>query len=216
MRLGLRTLVPLFLCAAAGAAAVAHVAIDIVGDYALPEDTYDHLAHDSRNLVAGLALAAAILIAVRGLRACCDVAVANRGRLRGRGLGKSTIAAFVAGVVAVAAFLVPAMELLDARLDGAPLAGLDDAFGGSLVLGILVTAVCAAVIAAVVIAVAAWIVAHRDVIETIVVSLLGRIAGVDTKIVRAHRRRFVRPRGPDGVGALRFCRRGPPNIAQPV
>ena len=214
MRLGLRTLVPLFLCAAAGAAAAAHVAIDVVGDYALPTDTYDHLAHTSRNLVAGLALSAAILIAVRGLRACCDVAVANRGRLIGPNLGKRTIAAFVAAVVAFAGMLVPAMELLDARLDGAPLDGLDAAFGGSTLLGVAVTVACAAVVAGIVLALAAWIVAHRDVIETMVVSLLGRANSATCKNASALRRRFSRTRRPVAVGALQLCKRGPPNIAR--
>lgn len=214
MRAGLRIFVPLLLCAAAGAAALAHVAIDVVGDYALPHDTYDHIAHDSRNLIAGLALVAAMLIAVRGLRLCCDLAAADRGRLPGGNLSWRAILAFVGIVTAAATVLVPVMELLDARLDGIPLDGFADAFGGSVLLGVAVTIVCALLVAGAVLALAAWILAHRAAIETIVVWLLGRDRESAVKNARARRRSFVRLRHPALVFALRLCKRGPPRVAR--
>jgi hypothetical protein len=215
MRAGPRMLVPLFLCAAAGAAALAHVAIDIVGDYALAHDTYDSIAHGSRELVAGVALVAAIVLAFRGLRVCCDVAVANRGRLPGRDLNKRQAFGFVAGVLAAVAVLVPAMELLDSRLDGTGLSGLDDAFGGSIPLGLAVAVACAAIVAGIVLGIAFWIVSHRDAIETIVVSLLGRTEPIERPNIQELRRRSVRPQRQGTVHALRLCKRGPPSVARP-
>lgn len=214
MRAGLRTFVPLLLCAAAGAAALAHVAIDVVGDYALPRDSYDYIAHDSRNLVACLALGAAIVIALRGLRVCCDLATANRGRLPGGDIARSTAIAFVGIVTAAATFFVPVMELLDSRIDGIPLEGFDDAFGGSLLLGIVVAVACAMLVAGVVLALAAWLLAHREAIETIVVWLLGHSGAGAPKNVPALRRRFVLLRRSHYVFALRLCKRGPPRVAR--
>jgi hypothetical protein len=213
MPASLRMFVPLFLCAAAGAAALAHLAIDIVGDYALPHDTYDSIAHDSRQLVAGIALFAAVTLALRGLRVCCEVAVANRGRLPVAGLSGGQVAAFVAGVVVAVWSLVPAMELLDARLAGTALDGIDDAFGGSMALGLGVSVACAAVVALLIFGIAFWIVSHRDAIETIVVSLMGRSDGTVCPNTQELRRRSVRPHRLGTVYALRLCKRGPPSVA---
>jgi hypothetical protein len=214
MRPGLRMLVPLFLCAAAGAAALAHVAIDIVGDFALPHDTYDAIAHGSRELVAGIALAAAVILAFRGLRICFDVAVANRGRLPGHDLNVRQALAFFAGVLVASGILVPAMELLDARLDGTVLGGVDDAFGGSMLLGLAVTAACVALVAGIVFTVARLIVSYRDTIEAIVVSLLGRANDRNCPNTQELRRRSVRPHRHGTVHALRLCKRGPPRVAR--
>ena len=81
MRLGLRATLPLAACAAAAAAAAAHLVIDIVGDYALAHDTFDDVSHSSRELISGIALLLACLLAGRGLRICCEVAATYRYRL---------------------------------------------------------------------------------------------------------------------------------------
>ena len=81
---GIPTLVSLALCGASAAAAFAHYAIDVVGDYALPHDTYDGVRHASRALLSGVALLVAFVLARRGLRACFKIATSRRGNLRGR------------------------------------------------------------------------------------------------------------------------------------
>ena len=136
MRAGLRMLGPLLLCASAAAAALADYAIDVVGDYALRQDTYDAIEHGSRELVIGIALIVAALLALRGLRTCCDVALANRGRLALPAVGRGQVLGFLAGSLATTVLLVPAMEVLDGRISGDPVSGIDDAFGGSLLLGL--------------------------------------------------------------------------------
>src|SRR5580704_1729911 len=81
VRVGFRTLVSLALCAVAAGAAMAHVAIDVVGDYALTADSYDHLRHGSRDVVSAVALVLAVVLAARGLRLCCEIASLNRSRI---------------------------------------------------------------------------------------------------------------------------------------
>lgn len=213
MRSGLRMLGPLLLCASTAAAALAHYAVDVVGDYALRQDTYDTIAHGSRGIVAGIALLVAALLALRGLRACCDVATAHRGRLTAPAMSRGRIWTFVGASVFTTALLVPAMEMLDGRMAGDPVTGIDDAFGGSIVLGLTVVAVCAAAVAAVVASVATWLVSHRDTIEAIVVSLLGRARRALAPDALERRRRGVRPQRVQTVHALRLCKRGPPSVA---
>ncbi|MGA8796668.1 MAG: hypothetical protein WB526_06330, partial [Candidatus Cybelea sp.] len=118
MRLGFRTLVSLTLCAAAAGAVLAHVAIDVVGDYALATDSYDHLHHSSRELISGVALAIAAILVGRGLRGCCEIAQRNRTRLAQTAYGMREAVGYSLGAVAASCMLVPAMEWLDGRLDG--------------------------------------------------------------------------------------------------
>ena len=74
--------------------------------------------------------------------------------------------------------LVPAMEWLDGRLDGVPVKELDDAFGGSILLGLATTVICAALVALVVVAIAHWLISHRDTIATMIETLMRRLAGI--------------------------------------
>ncbi|MFY9664698.1 MAG: hypothetical protein WAK19_09600 [Candidatus Cybelea sp.] len=210
MRVGFRTIVSLVICAAAAGAAVAHFAIDVIGDYALPKDSYDHLGHGSREMIAGVAFMLAAFLAARGLRACCEVAAANRTRLLRPGLRIWEMLGMLAGAVAASTLLVPAMECLDGRLAGVPVRELDDAFGGSITLGIGTTLVCAAAVALLVCGLAHFLISHRDSIATIILTIFGRLSA------------DVRPNGYDRVGlqlttrrrraptALRLAKRGPP------
>jgi hypothetical protein len=68
--------------------------------------------------------------------------------------------------------LVPAMECLDARLDGTAVRQIGDAFGGSLLIGLVTTAVCAGLVAALIFALARWLISYRDAIVTILETLL--------------------------------------------
>ncbi len=212
VRVGFRTLLSLLLCAAAAGAALAHVAIDVAGDYLLPADTYDHLQHGSRELVTGLAILIAAVLAARGLRACCTIATANRGMLARPAIGIRETLGLFAGAVATSAFVVPAMELLDGRIDGVAVQSMPDAYGGSVLLGLATTLLCAAFATAVVYAVARWLISHRDSIATMIESLLLRTTGAarPTSRRRAAQRLTLRRRA---AHALSLAKRGPPAAA---
>ncbi|MFY9718254.1 MAG: hypothetical protein WAK16_01305 [Candidatus Cybelea sp.] len=208
MRVGFRTLLSLILCAAAAGAALAHWAIDIVGDYALAHDSYDNLAHDSRGLISGIALTIAVVLAARGLRHCCEIAIKYRARAPQAPVGARAVLGLLIAAVAVTLILVPAMEWFDGRLDGAPVQSLSAAFGGSLLLGIATTAICASLVGALVYALARWLVAYRDAIATVLETLLRRNG--DAVLRRAYKLEsspLTFDRAPD---ALRISRRGPP------
>jgi hypothetical protein len=209
VRVGFRTLVSLTLCAAAAGAALAHLAIDVVGDYALAHDSYDNLAHDSRGLISGIALAIAIFLAGRGLRHCCEIALRNRARLPATPGRARELLGFTLAAVAASLFLVPAMEWFDGRLDGVPIQSLSAAFGGSLLLGVVTTALCVGLVAALVYALARWLVGYRDAITAVFETLLrrnGETAPPLTYRLERSPLTFAR-RAPD---ALRISRRGPP------
>lgn len=209
MRVGFRTLFSLVLCAAAAGAALAHVAIDYVGDFLLPQDTYDHLAHGSRDLISGIALLVAAVLAARGLRICCEIGAANRTRVLSTARKPFELAGFLLGAVVMSTVLVPTMEFFDARLDGVALEQIGDAFGGSLLLGLVTTAACAALVAVLVYAVVGWLISHRDTIATVIEALCRRTVGerpcrhdLVRQLSTARRRRTAL--------ALCLTRRGPP------
>ncbi|MBV8196851.1 MAG: hypothetical protein JO263_01840 [Candidatus Eremiobacteraeota bacterium] len=212
MRVGLRTLVPLALCAAALAAAAAHFLIDVVGDYALSNDSYDHLRHGSRGLLTAIALALAAMLALRGLRACCEVASRNRARVATVHFGLPETVAFFAAVLVLAALLVPAMEIFDARAAGLGFGGVGDAFGGSLFIGLSSVVCCASLAAASLYGLARWLISHRDSIATIVEVLLRR-ASDDPRVVSKLLHRPIdvtlRRRTPH---APLLAKRGPPEV----
>jgi hypothetical protein len=210
MRVGIRTLVSLLLCAAAAGAALAHLAIDVVGDYALTRDSYDHLRHGSRELVTGIALLLAAVLATRGLSICCEIAAANRTRLLRPALRLRETLAFLFGAVAASVVIVPAMEYLDGRLDGMPVRRLSDAFGGSIPLGLGTTLLSATLVALLVYAVARWLISHRDSVVTMIETLRRRAGGV-VRPSGYHlvAQRFT-PRRRRAPNALRLSKRGPP------
>ena len=129
------------------AAAMAHVAIDVVGDFALAHDSYDNLAHGSRELVTAIALLAALVLALRGLKSCCEIAALNRRRILRISFGLRQTFGYLAGTVLASCAAVPAMEWLDGRADGVAIDRLSDAFGGSVALGFSTTVICAVVVA---------------------------------------------------------------------
>jgi|HubBroStandDraft_6_1064221.scaffolds.fasta_scaffold00035_82 hypothetical protein len=210
VRVGFRTLVSLALCAVAAGAAMAHVAIDVVGDYALTADSYDHLRHGSRDVVSAVALVLAVVLAARGLRLCCEIASLNRSRILLRVPGRREAVGFVASSVAACAVLVPAMEWFDGRLDGVPVRALDDAFGGSLLLGLGTTVLCATLVALVVYCVARWLISHRDSIATIIETLLRPLAGAVRPSSYDLSLQLFTPRRRRTPDAFRLSKRGPP------
>jgi hypothetical protein len=210
VRVEFRTMASLALCAAAAGAAMAHCAIDVLGDYALRRDSYDHLRHGSRELMTGLAVFVAIVLAARGLRVCCDIAAKHRARLVRPMVGLQETVAMLAGAVTASLAMVPAMEFFDGRLAGIPVRGLSDAFGGSILLGIATTIGAAGIFALILYAVARWLISHHDSIATIIEVLLRPFS--DARRAAAYDRLgshviLRRRRAPN---ALRLAKRGPP------
>jgi hypothetical protein len=211
VRLGWQTLGVLALCAASAAAALAHYAIDIVGDYALAHDTYDDVAHSSRELVSGIALLLALISASRGLRVCCDLAAYYRGRAQCAKHNRLETLAFFLTTIGAAACFVPAMECLDGGLAGMPVKEIDDAFGGSLALGLGVTIACALAVGFAIYSVARWLISHRDAIATIIETLLRRFSGESAPSGGSLYRYLFAPRRKRTLHAYRLCKRGPPH-----
>jgi hypothetical protein len=210
VRVGFRTIVSLALCAAAAGAAMAHFAIDVVGDYALTNDSYDHLRHGSRELMTGVALVIAALLAARGLRICCEIAARNRTLLLRPVLGLRDTLGLLFAAAGASVVIVPAMEYLDGRLDGVPVERLSEAFGGSILLGLGTTLVCATAVALAVHAIARWLISHRDSIATIIETLLARILGAVRPNSYGLAVQLVAPRRRRSPNALRLSKRGPP------
>ena len=125
------------LVAVAGAlaAAAAHVVTDVAGDYLLPHDAYDGIAHHSRPVL--LALAGLVLLGA-ALRIICDLhdrrctsKITMLAAVR-VALGRPTAFAVASGAAATVA--LAGMEFFDCSLSGR-IAGIDDLFGGSIALG---------------------------------------------------------------------------------
>jgi len=131
--------------AACGAALLAHVGIDVAGDFLLAHDTYDGLEHRSRGEILSLALGfacASILwilwVAfedVRGERGATRLTVED---LLGRGPWK-----FVAAVVALSLPALLGMEFFDVRSGGGRIDDIADLLGGSAPLGLGIVSVTA-------------------------------------------------------------------------
>ncbi len=189
---------------------MAHFAIDVVGDYALTNDSYDHLRHGSRELMTGVALVIAALLAARGLHVCCEIAATNRTRLLRPALRLRETLGLLVAAAGASVVIVPAMEYLDGRLDGVPVERLSEAFGGSIPLGLGTTLVCATAVALVVYTIARWLISYRDSIATIIGTLLARIGGAVRPNSYGLVVQLVTPRRRRSPNALRLSKRGPP------
>ena len=144
------------------AAVSAHVGIDVLGDYLVPDDAYDHLAHASRLLFTLVALGLAAAAAVHCFLHFCAAAASIRTRVRLLRVRPAQIAGACVSIALLALLLVPCMETIDAIQAGAEIDSLADAFGGSMVLGVLTTLGCALFWCGLIIALAAWFARHRE------------------------------------------------------
>lgn len=125
----------LIALAGALAATVAHVVIDVAGDYVLARDAYDGVAHHSRVLLLAVIGLAVLLAAARAI---CDMLDRRCGST------KSTLAAvrdalgnpaaFALSSACVAVITLIGMESFDSSLTGR-LDDIGDLFGGSVALG---------------------------------------------------------------------------------
>lgn len=142
----LRFALPCF--AACAAAVLAHLAIDIAGDYVLAKDAYDALEHGSRWTVSLLAFVAACGGLWAILRAAVAEARGRFGALRGV-LSAAAPASPWRFCAVVAAFSIPVllgMAGLDAALAGRPVDDLGDLVGGSFILAGSMLALCAGLV----------------------------------------------------------------------
>ena len=118
-----------------------------------------------------IAVVVAGVIALHGLRLCCEAA-ANRTLASSPAPSWRSAPFFVGATMLLASIAVPSMELFDSRLAGTTLAGLDDAFGGSVLLGLSTTLACAAAVAIAAFALARWILSRRDRIIAAIVGIV--------------------------------------------
>jgi hypothetical protein len=197
----------LLLCSGLFAAALAHLAIDALGDVLLAHDTYDDAAHETRSVLAAFALAALAAFALRHLVG------ALRGRSSMRALVPRAPAIFVLATVGVALAALGAMECLDATLAGQRLDDLGDVFGGSLALGATTLVVCAMSTAFGTIALLRALArATIAIVRAVRALTVASARGADLYARRARRQlRALRP-----AFALRSCKRGPPLVSTPA
>lgn len=197
------------VAAAAAAAVLAHGTIDIIADYLVAHASYDDVSsHDSRGLILALGAVVAGAVALHGLRLCCDAA-AHRSLASPPPPNWRSAPLFVGATMLLASIAVPAMELFDSGLAGTTLASLDDAFGGSMFLGLGTTLTCACAVAIAAFALARWLLSHRD-----------RIIAAIVAIIRFRSREYTGPRRsrsfadapicPRRLSALRRGKRAPP------
>ncbi len=139
------------VCAALCSAILAHVAIDIAGDYLLAHDTYDDLGHGSRSLAAVIALLLAAFVAVAAIGAAVREARGSPDAFRRAltALIPRNRTVFTALVTLATPVLLAAMESLDALLAGEAIPGAANLFGGSIALGAGVMLGAACVVSAV-------------------------------------------------------------------
>jgi hypothetical protein len=160
------------LSAALLAAVAAHVGIDVLGDFLVRDDSYDHVAHGSRELFTIVALLLAAGAGAHLFSRMCAAASSIRMRVRFLRLSGKGAIRFSASVSLVALILVPAMETIDALRAGADVDSLADAFGSSLLLGVSVTLACALLCCAIIVGLAAWLCRHRESVARIIYELL--------------------------------------------
>jgi len=132
--LALRLAVPCF--AACIAAVLAHLAIDVAGDYLLPVDTYDVLAHGSRGATTLVALLVACAAMWAIVRAALAEVRGSPGALREalKSALPDSPFRFALVVIGLSAPILLAMGALDASLAGKDLDDLGDLVGGSFLL----------------------------------------------------------------------------------
>lgn len=139
--------------AACVAAVASHYAIDAIGDFAIPHDTYDHIGHVSRSIAtlcaAGFAVFGAIVVIIAALSDARRFRGALRSVLGAHGL-RSPLRLLTAIVPSTYAVLI-AMESIDGRIATGLQPGLASALGGSIALG-----TSSAIAAAVIVALVLW------------------------------------------------------------
>ncbi|MGC2129383.1 MAG: hypothetical protein WA629_04710 [Candidatus Aquilonibacter sp.] len=194
------------------AAVSAHVGIDVLGDYLVRDDSYDHLAHDSRLLFTAIALLLAAAAAVQCFLYFCTAAASIQTRVRLLHLRPAQIACACALIALLALLVVPAMETIDALQAGADIDSLADAFGGSILLGVVTTLACAVAWCGLIVALVGWFARQRERAARLLYELL---VPSEAPLACAHTSRENAPAVAIDPNRHARCRskRGPPRAA---
>ena len=210
MRTSRAGLALVLLFSASLSAAVAHLAIDVLGDFLLAHDAYDGMAHTSRSALAGLVLAGAAALAVRHV--ICALDPSDSGRRRSIAIARALLPqhrlSFAVWTAAFALVALCAMEVVDARAAGVAIDDPADLLGGSLILGSLTLLGCAIAVAAAVFgALRALLSFTLAVVSAVHSFFVGRTKGGAKPLAF---RRLVRTYAMHPQLALRARKRGPP------
>ena len=193
------------------AAAVAHVAIDVAGDYLLSDDAYDHVAHQSRAIVAVAAVACGLVVL---LLATWNAFDEGPSRLSPRCRSIPAIPAFGWFAPAVAMLtlaLLVGMEVDDAWVASGQLIDFDDALGGSLWLGGVTVAIVSFICAAAAWCFARWIAGVGAALAAAITGLFVlRVRPPQTPSARVRRLATAAVRTISPL-ADRSAKRGPPS-----
>ncbi|HLI95063.1 MAG TPA: hypothetical protein VKT72_03130 [Candidatus Baltobacteraceae bacterium] len=123
--------------AASCAALLAHIAIDVLGDFMLAHDTYDGVSHGSRAIsIVAIAIVALALV-LRMAFVLIDRGCASRTTVTcsvRRALGPSLFFSLQTSFAAVV--LLAGMEYFDCAGAHVSIAAISQLFGGSMVLGL--------------------------------------------------------------------------------
>jgi hypothetical protein len=163
------------LIAMAGAvgAALAHLVIDVAGDYLLARDAYDGMAHHSRAVllvtVGTLALLSLARVFFDMLDRRCASATSLRRQVR-TALGKPH--RFAAETAAVAIVVLAAMECFDCVTLGVRIDDIADVFGGSLALGLTTAIACGSLMGLLVHRVLRLLAEYEPIIAEMVLAVL--------------------------------------------
>lgn len=209
----LRTTAAVAACATALLAAVsAHIGIDVLGDFLVRDDTYDHVAHGSRELFTLVALALAAAAALFLFSHLCGVAASFSQRVRLLQVRRTHVVAATGCAVILTLLLVPTMETIDAVRAGGDIESLADAFGGSLLLGICTTIACAFLWSGLVIGVVVWLAHHRDRVARLLAAFF-RFRGTHSLCNRERRAPAAFLASAPARRARHHSKRGPPPAA---
>lgn len=205
------------LCTIALAAVLAHITVDVLGDHLLVHDTYDDIAHGSRqkfSLVAGLAALGSFIALLRG--ALREIR-GERNTLRAILLGAVPRPTLVSLAVLIAGTLcaMGVMEAFDARLAGVPIDDLGDLLGGSPPLALAVVSLITPLVAFAARGLALALVRSRAIVTIVAAFVrLVRFAASppQLRLLRSPRRLAARR----SILSRRAGKRGPPAFLRPT
>jgi Trk-type K+ transport system membrane component len=192
------------------AALVSHAGIDMLGDFLLPHDTYDDVAHASRSLLccAGLALlgTAAVWLLCGALD---EVARREHAGERLDVRRRYPVAWHLMLVVGGTLALLVGMEYADVTLAGRSISDAGDLLGGSLPLGTSVVLAIACAFAFATWQIADWALGlERALVRAISAWFTTHTRRPDAAASRARR---ARPTARVAAGRVRsVAKRGPP------
>ena len=203
--------ISLVAMAAGVAAALAHVVIDVAGDYLLARDAYDGMAHQSRGLLlAFVGIGASMLLArvlFDALDRRCSSAPSLLRNVR-QAIGRPW--RFAAETVVLTVVLLAAMECLDCALRGVRIHDVADVFGGSLALGLSAAVFCGALAGAALHRLLRLVADHEPAIAGIVGAVLRTYLAAAQPVSSHRRAAAARPIERGLLLARRHRKRGPP------